>query len=420
MKKFFGLIVAAVLVAGLAMPAFATDSRVTALGGTGNYLEDDYNIFNWPATLPSYTNMVWISVNHYRYYSFGEFGLDHDYFTMIGATYGFGEDNKYGTLGMFFYNWAPPLNMIGGYDDVFTDYLNSKFDIIYAYPMESLTIGIHFTRADEYDYVKEEHTDTTEVSQAYTTIGAGVRFDLGDNAYGDVAFDISFGSYSDDSNDYYGTVEPDANMSYAFRARVFYAYNDEITLVPYLGYSYYDFRLKASMHDSAFAANNWGDKGMMFNFGVGANVKVNEDNLLVFAIEPFDYYKYEPSQAPDTIEASYTYTVMPRFFLAIESDVKDWLTFRAGGIKALGKSKEESNEEGEYEETSTEAPFMLFMGLGFHVGDFDIDCVISNELPYHLGYWLTGYPWDSYHGPYTNGISYSNEPIYMVTGTYHF
>jgi len=411
MKKFFSLIITTALVAVLAMPAFATDSRVIALAGTGNYIEDDYNIFNWPATLPSYSNTVWMSVHHSM---FGWEG-DEDGFTMIGATYGFGEDNKFGTLGMFFYNYALPLSMKEEYDDVFTDSYPSKFDIIYAYPTESITFGIHITRADEYDYTADEGAvppDTTEKSYAYTTIGVGVRVNMGEKAYGDVAFDISFGSYSDDSDDNYGKVEPDANMSYAVRGRVFYEFTDDITLVPYFSYSAYDFRLKAEKNAEDFAEDNVGQKFMMINFGVGANVKVNEDNLLIFAIEPFDYMKYEPSQPPEGIEKEKTETIMPRFYLALESDVKDWLTFRIGGVKSLEKTNTKNNEDGEYENTTTDAPFDLFMGLGFHIGDFDIDCVINNNLPYHMGYWLTGYQWDE-GGP-------KGEPIYMVTGTYHF
>jgi len=417
MKKLFSLIVAAVLVAGLAMPAFATDSRVIALAGTGNYLEDDYNIFDWPATLPSYSNMVWMSVHHYMYWPYGEAGFYPDYFTMIGASYGFGEDNEFGTLAMFFYNYAPPLNVIGEYQSVFTSTLPSKFHIMYAYPMESLSFGIYLSRADEYTSETMD-TETEEDSYAYTTVGAGVRFDIGEKAYGDVAFDVSFASYKNE-NTSYGTIENDANMKYGFRGRLFYEYNDNVTLVPYFSYSAYDFRLKADSSD--YADYYWGDKAMMINFGIGANVKVNEDNMLLFVIEPFNYVKNEPSQAPDTVESEWTYTMMPRFYLALESDVKDWLTFRVGGSKILGKYTEKSNVEGDYEETSTDAPFSFFMGLGFHVGDFDIDCVINTDLPYHLGYWLTGYGWDTYDGPYAaNSASYFNEPIYMVTGTYHF
>ena len=65
-----------------------------------------------------------------------------------------------------------------------------------------------------------------------------------------------------------------------------------------------------------------------------------------------------------------------------------------------------------YEETDTYTGsyFEYWMGLGFHVGDFDIDAVINNNLPFRVGYWLTGYENNDYDGP----------PVYMLSATYHF
>ena len=65
----------------------------------------------------------------------------------------------------------------------------------------------------------------------------------------------------------------------------------------------------------------------------------------------------------------------------------------------------------EFEETDTYigSYFDYWMGLGFHVGDFDIDAVINNNLPFRVGYWLTGYSND-----------YSGPPVYLLSATYHF
>ena len=48
------------------------------------------------------------------------------------------------------------------------------------------------------------------------------------------------------------------------------------------------------------------------------------------------------------------------------------------------------------------------MGLGFHIADFDIDAVVNNNLPFRIGYWLTGYQ------------GFGDPPVYMLTTTYHF
>ncbi len=81
-------------------------------------------------------------------------------------------------------------------------------------------------------------------------------------------------------------------------------------------------------------------------------------------------------------------------------------------MKELYKFKTEYEEEDVGKESSefTDAPFEFYMGLGFHVGDFNIDCLLNNDVPFHLGYWLTGYtPYDS-----------EDTPVYMITATYGF
>ena len=179
----------------------------------------------------------------------------------------------------------------------------------------------------------------------------------------------------------------------------------------------------------------------MMAIGLGANIKVNENNLLVFAVEPYTYGKVEQSDPPASDFVRYnwgsypysdpyywgrtyeeTVTLLPTFRLALESDVKDWLTFRIGAEKGFYKDEYKTSYTaqtgGDDEEdivkfnetdTYTGSWFDYWMGLGFHVGDFDIDAVVNNNLPFRVGYWLTGYQNNS-DGP----------PVYMLSAAYHF
>lgn len=417
MSKFLTILLAGLFVFAAAVPAMATDARQAALAFTGNYIEDDYNIFSWYATLPSYSNMVWIGMQDLEWYS-GD-----DMFYYIGASYGLGEEGKYGTLAAFFYSYAPGLNPwgYGEWDGagLFSDWLPNKFTVMYAYPMEKLSLGLFFQRSDQ--YAKQEQDvegdlSSQELSRAYTTFGLGLRFDLGEKLYADLAADMSMANYKYEvqSGGESASLEDDAHSMYGVRARAFYEWNETITWVPYFNFRMFDFSLKAENIDEF---ESYGDKGTMLDFGLGANVKVNEDNLLIFAVEPYSMMKREPSEPPDNTSAEIKYTVMPRFYLALESDIKDWLTFRVGGSKELGKSDwtYEETGVGKAEQVYTGESFGFYMGLGFHVGDFDIDCLLNNDLPFHLGYWLTGYaPYDSYEG-------YGYEwPMYMISATYGF
>ncbi|MCX5754213.1 MAG: hypothetical protein NTW97_11345 [Candidatus Krumholzibacteria bacterium] len=482
MKKLFAVVLSALFVVAVAVPVLATDARQIALGGAGNYIEDDYNIFTWYGTLPSYSNTVWIGLN---YDMDGE--MSYTPLPYIGASYALGSEGKYGTLAMFFNETGRPLNFgdwgwdISGqenyywWDAPYSDYAYSKWNVLYGYAMEKLSFGLYFSRSDRrseyessYDFTRPALRDTAfdDVDAvSYTTIGAGVRFDIGEKMYADLAFDYNWAGMTLDEkspNDYYyedyyhgfGEISADANKMMNFRGRMFYECNETITLVPYASFGTFNFSLKSDssqyvdrlwdedgVDTLGWKDTHYGVKGMGITFGIAANIKVNENNLLLFAVEPFSYYKLEQSDPP-TGFVRYDYydyededadpywwgvthesktMILPAFRLALESDVRDWLTFRIGAVKTFYKDEDKESYTSQYyddpaldvvkyEETDTYvgSDFEYWMGLGFHVGDFDIDAVIDNELPFRLGYWLTGYNSDQ------------SDPIYMLSATYHF
>lgn len=411
MSRFFTVLLAGLIMFAAAAPASATDARLASLAFGGNYLEDDYNIFTWYGTLPSYSNMVWIGMQDLDWDDGGSM------FYYMGASYALGEEGRYGTLAMFYYDYAPginPFSMDEGYwtgSGLFGWWLPSKFAMMYGYAMEKMSFGLYWSRADQMAKLEEDE-ESAEYKYAYTTFGAGLRFDLGEKAYMDVAADLSLASYKEEET-IYGDINHDANKMYGVRGRMFYEWNETITWVPYFNFRMFDFSLKAD--EEGFT--NYGDKGFFFDFGLGANIKVNEDNLLLFAIEPNSFAKREPSEPPSGVSADITTWVRPRFILGLESDVKDWLTFRAGARKELTSWKLAAEVEGEGKASVeyTYAPFNFYMGLGFHLGDFDIDLLLNNEVPMHLGYWLTGYQPGDYDEGYDNDL-----PIYMISATYGF
>ena len=53
--------------------------------------------------------------------------------------------------------------------------------------------------------------------------------------------------------------------------------------------------------------------------------------------------------------------------------------------------------------------FEWHLGVGFHVGEWDIDAVLSHETPFRMGYWLTGYQ-----------PAEDEPPVGRVSATYRF
>jgi hypothetical protein len=344
---------------------------------------------------------------------------DDDMTARFGMTYGLGEDNKYGVLGMWWQehtygpnymgDWAGPF----GYT-AFDENVYNKWHLMWALSFEKIDIGIHFNRADEM-YKGEGEGEVYEDYINYTTLGLGLRWDLNDETYMDLAFDYTSVGYTyQDGGD--EIIEADAKNIMNIRARMFYEWTDIITWVPYVNYKWGDLSLKSNQ--SGFYADDecWGIKGFQFDIALAANIMVNDDNMIIVGVDPYSYWKGEPSECgADAGTGEMTMKVFPGFVFGLETDVKDWLTFRAGCEKALIKmTYKESDTEGEYEENYTVAPFEWYLGLGFHVSDFDIDLLVNKEAPFSMGYWLTGIQPGQYE---TDDIG---TPIGMISMTYSF
>ncbi len=107
---------------------------------------------------------------------------------------------------------------------------------------------------------------------------------------------------------------------------------------------------------------------------------------------------------------------LPRFYVALESDITSWFTARVGATKTMAEITVKESDGTEIVFTNTELlaiddvpmdDFAWFLGGGFHVGEWDIDAVFDPSMPFRLGYWLTGY-------------ASIRAPIGRVSATYRF
>jgi len=411
--------------------AFATDSRIQALGGDAiaPYICDDANILKWYATLPSYSNLMLVTMMKSYYPDDGVGYYTYGAEAYYGLTYALGEDGAWGTLAIGLMEHTPGpnqdewmLNLWGTWDDsdIFDYSLYNRYVLMYGYQMEGMSFGLYFNRASEADKYESDYGTAYEQEwkESYTTIGLGFNMDIGEDMVLNAAFDYTKASYLYTYTDIDDDEELDPGKIMAFRARMFYDWREDITFVPYVDFSTMD--MAYSPVEEFYSNEGYGMKTMAFKFGIGANVNVNEDNMILFAIEPFSYWKGEPSGYTEGYEDewSVTYKTMPKFILALESDVTDWLTFRTGCSKSLSKwgyswSDEDDSEDywQTYEPNGDWGQFAWNIGLGFHFGDFDIDCVLNKDVPFSMGYWLTGFQ---------NNYDAEETPIGMISAIYHF
>jgi hypothetical protein len=428
-KKWSRIALASFLVLMLgASIAFATTARVRSLANTGDYISDDSAVNRWYSTLPSFSNQVNAEIGQWNGISLADT-------RGLGWIHACGEDGKWGTyrislnenaidhpgfwIGNPFYTvhvpgFADHLGDPFGFG-LWNDTPINKWDIAGGWELgEAIALGLSITQSK---WNAEDTASDAEASNSFFTVGAGFTWTNNDDmvfdgalTYGSAGGDVSIGTTA--------SAEWDSKTAIDFAARLFWDWKDYVTLVPVVEYATSEYSLTYTATPPAPIATPNGDKISDFMLGVGLNMDVNQDNMLVFALE-FMNRTWEYAN-PDTAAAGLaktTWSYMPTVRLALESNVTSWLTTRIGAAKYLGSVKDETNGGEETKETpgvptsiGTGIPgFDWFLGCGFNVAEWTIDLELAHETPFSLGYWLTGY----------SGFG-SAGPVARISGVYNY
>jgi len=387
--------------------AFATTARVRSLANTGDYISDDSAVNRWYSTLSSFGNQVNAEMGQWDGNSLSDT-------RGLGWIHACGEDGKWGTyrislnenavdhpgfwIGNPFYQvHVPGYNSgnlgdptPGGYDDT----PMNKWDIAGAWELgEAISLGLSITQSK---WTFEDTAADIDASNSFLTIGAGITWSNNDNMVFDGS--VTFGTAGGDITQGANSVEWDSGTAFDVAARLFYDWKDNVTLVPVAEYASSEFSLTATPAGLITEPN--GNKTTDFLLGLGLNMDVNQDNMLVFALE-FMNRSWEYAN-PDTAQANLAKTswnYMPTIRLALETNVTSWMTTRVGAAKYLGTVTYESNGGDEFKHSPGSPGFYgeflpgfdWFLGCGFNVAEWTLDLELASETPFNVGYWLTGY-----------------------------
>lgn len=400
--------------------AFATTARVRSLANVGDYISDDSAVNRWYSTLTSFANQVNAEMGTWDGNSLTDT-------RGLGWTHACGEDGKWGTyrislneasvnhpgfwIGNPFYSVHAPQDLVGFLNDpsgVFVETPVNRWDIAGGWELgENMSLGVSITQSK---WAWEDTSVDSKASNSWFTLGAGFTWTNNENTVLDAAF--NFGQAGGDATDGTNTAEWDSKAAFDILARIFYDWKDDVTLVPVVEYASSDYSV--STGPTANPTPN-GQKITDFMFGLGLNMDVNQDNMLVFALE-FMNRKFENSNE-DSTSVSISNTYMPTLRLALESHITSWLTTRVGAAKYLVNEKTEFN--GGEESVGVGTPtfiatgpsgFDWFLGAGFNVAEWTIDLELAEETPFNLGYWLTGY----------SNYSDASGPIGRISAVYNY
>ena len=297
----------------------------------------------------------------------------------------------------------------------------NKWDLAGGWEVgESIVLGFAYTRSS----MSAEYTDGADaannekLTSSWSTYGLGFTWTNNESMIMDLAFTFaSAGGKWENVNNTAETFEWDKSTGIELSGRLFWDWKDYVTVVPKFQYAQAEYAMKGA--PTEFATPN-GDKMMGFMFGVALDIEVNGSNTLIWATE-YDYGKWEPSTPEEGVTEEQTFSVLPTFRLALESEITSWLTTRVGAVHSnISYTDKEDTDEF----TVTDGAFIpgegwlsngfsWYLGAGFNVAEWTVDMELAPETPFSIGYWLTGY---SAFGAFP-GVA---GPVYRLSGTYNF
>lgn len=319
-KKIFILAIAVLLV--VPMSSYASYSRVAGLGG-GNTLYIIHDAFE-PSIYPQLA---------YKYAGlFGaEFSGSNQF--MVWGHYDFGEENGTwkvwldNTTAATFGNIIPPS--IAGNGEEF-----HRLGMAYSRPLGDMYGGI----AIRYEGQAMEKKETAagaldDVDASYSSMGVTLGLTAAENTI-DAALDIDFASFSEAQGAWTDDYENDGTMKIAARARYWYAYSDQSTLIPHFRFLNKKEGSKQGDYSDALTTTD-------IVIGLGHNWVPVENSLVVFELG-FDMYSDKYEYDTGTVSEDGTNSDTRIYWrLGAETKILDWLNGRFGAERTWKSLKEE-------------------------------------------------------------------------------
>ncbi len=353
-----------------ATEAAATLTRARTLGGNLNYFEDDAGVTVWYAALLDYPDQAVLDLGDY----------DHD-----GE--GAWNERTTGTAGGFHAKldqagaWA-----VGVYlqEDLPTGAPGGGATVLGAHQFGKLGVGLRGQFTSHFEGANSTEFDGYGESLYFHSYGLGLRWDVSDNVYGDIAGEI-VNVQGDAADQGVWALPPQQTWAtWGARTRWFVATGEKTVLVPVLDHRQDDRQVysdiigaPADQHARLTAA------------GLGVNILPDPDNLVIVSGEyrwgREEYDRLEGNSTTWEYDSSELIYNEVHARIGIESRVLPWLSVR-GALAYYRLQQERMATRGEtvpgepdrwLEAKAIDVSTPVTVGFGFHLGAFQADLLLN-------------------------------------------
>jgi hypothetical protein len=446
----FGAVALLVVAVGVSE---ASLSRVEGMGLTSPFLSqftDDYaNIYTYPTSVVRQNNLVLAELGTNSTGQVDPVDFSDQSFTIIKNFPSFGAiafQMKQGALNTLntsnsnIVNTFPDPSNTGG---IVNSLNNEQLDLIWGKGFEKMDLAVRFDATNSSIETSDNTADNTKTKGAdfgnpFAPYPFGATFLPNEivnngvelNTWGvtpSIALHMSndnrvegavtFRRYSLDRSATVGGVageswKDDGNLSYAVLVRGILNAANNATWYPAVWYVNDD--LSYTVKNVAPTDRKVDEKYKNFGAGLSHNMRVNDNNLLIFGVAGMESkHTYERQDNNDAVANADIrteedkVTLAPLFFGSLETDATHWLKVRIGASRSLSNTHV---DETDFSAASVSgklrvADFNFSLGTGIKWNNLDIDMVLNNAFPLSGGWILSGDP---------------ETPFTRASATYHF
>jgi hypothetical protein len=379
--------------------AMASSARISGLNVSGDYVKGDYTgMFTFLSEVNGVGNLAYVEAGSAE----RDFG-DH----AVGAVLPGLFDGRMGVWSFHLRQEHPALGQSGIGEWLGPDFgdpnganTGEAFDVIWGHRMGSGNLGVRLNRSfQSYDDGSTVVEGNGDHGRNVLGLGAGYDFEWADN--GTIQFS---GLYQSRHFKQSATDKSDNGKALQLTARMLHKFGGNATLIPVVKYASFDQARLSGTTDVT-------EKYTQIQAGLAGNWTVGTGDLLVFGAQfahnTFDF---------GTTEIRENYA--PSVFLALETQLNPWLSFRAGAQNAMFLMH--TQETGALQTESKYHEFSFNLGTSVKLGSLMLDATLDPAFLQNPIAQLAGGASAYYSGGFSDRVTgYSSAIAFpKVTATY--
>ena len=356
-KRFFAVAALALMIPAVAAASVA---RMAGLNVPGDYVKGEYTgMFTYLSEVNAVGNMAYVEAGS----TYDDFA-DHAVGAVIPGLFG----SKYGTWAVNLRQVHPALGGAWNYEYINTrsgggydpNYAGEAFDLLWGYKMGSGNLGLRINRS----YTSfDDGTNTVEGdgNGGRNILGFGAGYDFEMNANTTVELG---GLYQQRSWKNSATVKDNGGTAMLLAARAMRKASGNLVLIPAAKFYSIDNSYTSGSTDYDNKLSGW-------QAGFAGNWTVGSDDLLVFGAN------FAGNKETYNADAEDSEIFMPNVFLALETHLNPWLTFRAGAQNAMFYSQKNKSGAPVTTDTYKEHVFSFNFGTSVKMGNLTFDATLD-------------------------------------------